>query len=335
MEPDDLDERIPVPTLSRSETFPRSPPLKHYRGRGPPTARPLAAPKLDLEEEIPVRPRRDRDLARRFERPAPRESTPREIRRRGSERPRGREREPIDEPVREPKRDDDDDDFYDDDYDGYDLDEDGEYRGSVEDLDRGPRRRRRGHGGSRRRDETVVPPSPQTAPHGYDRAAKTADYISDVSKARGVRGSSMERRLADRFSPQRTTHGPARNSSAHSHGHKHQHDIAPMSPLVPMAPPMVPPAPSPLARRHTAEDDMYNMVRTRPADMALLGRGRHEYVEDIPTRRHSDEMLTAQSAMAGLNSAGRGMSRVIEWMEHVEPGPPEEEAPAPRRRLHF
>ena len=340
MEPDNLEERIPVPALTRSETFPRSPPLKQYRGRGPPTARPLAPRVLDFEEEVPVRPHRDRrdpDLARRFERLAPRESTPREIRPRGRDRPCGKGRELIDEPVREPLRDDDHD-FYDDDYDGYDFDEDGEYRGSVEDdldldLDRAPQRRRRGHDGFRRGDDTVVPLSPPTAPQGYDRTAKTADYISDVSKARGVRGSSMERRLADRFSPQRAT--PARNAPAHAHPHHPQHELAPMSPMVSMAPPMVPPAPTPLARRHTAEEDMYNMVRTRPSERAVLGRGRHDDLEQIPGRRHSDEMLTAQSAMAGLNGEGRGMSRVIEWMEHVEPGPPEEEAPAHRRRLHY
>lgn len=332
MEPDDLDERIPVPTLTRSETFPRSPPLRQYRGRGPPTTRPLAP--LDFEEEIPVRPHRDRrdpDLARRFERLAPRESTQREITSRGRDRPRGKGRELIDEPVREPLRDDDDYDFYDDDYDGYDFDEDGEYRGSVEDdLDRTPPRRRRGQDGFRRGEDTVVPPSPPAAPQGYDRTAKTADYVSGVSKARGVRGSSMERRLADRFSPQRAT--PRRKAPAHAHSHRPQHELVPMPPMVSMPPPMVPPAPSPIARRHTAEEDMYNMVRARPA---VLGRGQHDYVEQIPSRRHSDEMLTAQSAMAGLNGAGRGMNRVMEWMDHVEPGPPEEEAPAHRRRPHY
>lgn len=82
---------------------------------------------------------------------------------------------------------------------------------------------------------------------------------------------------------------------------------------------------------------MYNMVRARPPG---LGRGHHEYVEEmVPSRRHSDEMLTGakSSAMAGLDAAGRGANRVIEWIRYVQPGPPEEEAPAPmhRRRLPY
>lgn len=313
--------------------------MRQYRGRVPPATRPVAPRALDVEEEIPVRPHRDRrdpDLARRFDRLA-RESTPREAHSRGRDRPRGKGRELIDEPVRELSRDDDDDyDFYDDDYDGYDFDEDGEYRGSVkDDLDRTPQRRRRGYDGFRRGDDTVVPLSPPAAPQGYDRTAKTAGYISDVSKARGVgvRGSSMERRLADRFSPQRAT--PVRNAPARAHPHHPQRELAPMSPMVSMAPPAVPPAPSPITRRHTAEEDLYNMVRARPSERAVLGRGRHDFAEHIPGRRHSDEMLTAQSAMAGLNGAGRGMGRVYEWMEHVEPVPPEEEAPMHRRRIHY
>ena len=79
---------------------------------------------------------------------------------------------------------------------------------------------------------------------------------------------------------------------------------------------------------------MYHMVGARPSERGVLGRARHDYAE-VPIRRHSDEMLAAKSAMAGLNGAGRGMGRVMEWMEHVEPGPPEEEAPVHRRRLHF
>lgn len=312
--------------------------MRQYRGRGPRTARPLAPQALDFEEEIPVRPHRDRrdpDLARRFERLAPREPVAREIHSRARDRPRGKGRGVIDELVRGPLRDDDDYDLYDDDYDGYDFDEDGEYRGSVEDdFERTPQRRRRGHDGFRRGDDTVVPSSPPAAAQGFDRTAKTADYISDVSKARGVRGSSMERRLADRFSPQRAT--PRRNAPAQAHSHHPQHELAPMSAMVSMAPPpVVPPAPNPMARRHTAEEDMYNMVRGRASERPVLGRGRHDYLEHIPARRHSDEMLAPQSSMAGLNGAGRGMSRVIEWMAHVQPGPPEEEVPAHRRRIRY
>lgn len=336
--PDDFDDRVPVPTLARSETFPRPSPSRHYRGSEPPTAPPLAPRVLEFDDEIPVRPvrdYRDRGLAKRFERLTPRDIAPPEVNPRARERPRGRERGLIDEPVREAMRDDESYD-YDDDYDGYDFDEDGEYRGSGgDDISFGPPRRRRRGGGFGRGDETVVPISPPpTAPHAYDRGARTADYISDVSKARGVRGSSMERRLADRFSSQRAAQGPPPpQSPTRGHPHHPPHGIAPMSPMMSLPPaplPMAPMAPAPLARRHTAEEDMYGMVGPP------LGRGPPPYMEEMmPGRRHSDETLAAKSAMAGLNGVGRGMNRVVEWMTHVQPGPPDDEVPGQRRRLHY
>jgi hypothetical protein len=366
MEPEEVDH-TPVPTLSRSETFPRSRPSRRRRGSEvPPDALPLATREHSFEDEMLVRRSHDhrgRDLALRFERVPPAQDT----RAREREGARGLERELVDESVRGHMNDDDYD--YDDD-DGYDFDDDDDIRGSVgDDLGYTSRRRRRDHDDYQMGDETVIPSSPLSAapPHGFDRTARTADYISDVSRARGVRGSSMERRLAERFAPQRTAQAtPLPQSPILGHPRHAQHGIPPMSPMMAMVPsqhmPIAPPAPTPPARRHTAEEDLFNMVRGTTRGPPMVSRvgpapggpgpgwSRHEYGEEMmvggggggahgpPTRRYSDEMLAAaaaaaKSTMAGLDGPGRGMNRVYDWMNYVAPGPPPDVDGMQRRRL--
>ncbi len=51
------------------------------------------------------------------------------------------------------------------------------------------------------------PPAPTAppAPSSFDKTNSSADYVSGVNRARGVRASSMERRLADRFNTDHRT----------------------------------------------------------------------------------------------------------------------------------
>lgn len=398
IEPYDDFDTVPVPTLARSETFPMTPTYRNGSSRFVP---PMTAPPLgrrgasDLDDEVfghsvhSAHEYRERDLAARFER----HSTPRDHRYRERSHSHLRPRDAFEDNHRvmmEDEHDDDDDD------DGYDYDDDDDYRGLAgvdEALAISPRRRRRvgggagagaggggggGGGDDYMRGGTVVPPAPPTVPHGYeapgvphgfDRSTRTAaDYISDVSKARGVRGSSMERRLADRFSPQRGVPHPQLQPLHHMPPHIHQqHPPSPLSPLMPMGgphghghgplPPHVPMMPPPvpavptLMRRHTGDEDAFNMGRgARAPERAGPGRSsRHEYPEEAMMhapmthrRRHSDDGVTPRSTMAGLTGAGRGMNRVYEWRNYVEPGLPgsaeESMAPAPtptRQRLHY
>lgn len=281
-----------------------------------------------------------------------------------------------------------------DDDDGYDYDDDDDYRrppGAFEEsLGLSPRRRRRkGGADDYMRGGTIVPPAPPTVPHGYEPSgvalshshgfdrgvAKTADYVSEVNKARGSRSSHFDRRLADRFSPQRANQVPPLQSLHHMPHINHSFPPAPLSPLMGMGPlhgvahglppgavppphmgmmpppvpqvPQAPPVPAPLMRRHTGDEEAFASMLRGGGRMAGAGRGnggRHEYGAAPETmthrRRHSDEGITPRSMMAGLTGLGRGMDRVYEWRNYVEPGSPEVEqaTPAPmppRQRLPF
>ena len=202
------------------------------------------------------------------------------------------------------------------------------------------------------------PPPPQQQHLPSDRVNSGTDYVSGVNRARGVRASSLERRLAERFdsglrkSPMRKTAPPPLSQHAPTLSPPHTMPMAPM-------PPPAAPMPVPVLRRHTMEEDLYNNARsTRPSERVVPGRVRHDYESEAAVhaplsrrrRNHSthstprnhhhrhqerqSRLLPAQetpeppktSALAGLAGTGKGMNRVSEWRTHVRPGSPDEEA---------
>ncbi|KAI0537575.1 hypothetical protein GGR58DRAFT_470978 [Xylaria digitata] len=176
----------------------------------------------------------------------------------------------------------------------------------------------------------LVPLPPPSATH--ERPNSGTNYVSGVNKARGVRGSSMERRLADRFSEQRQNFSPHHRSFGH-----------PIPP--PSAPPMgmgLPPlhqppmVPSPISRRHTMDDDMYDIpFDPRYASHAIPRRAAaHTYMDDFAVhgpmgrRRYRQMEPPKPSELAGLTGPGSGMNRVFEWVNHVDPYPPDNQTVA-------
>lgn len=214
----------------------------------------------------------------------------------------------------------------------------------------------------RRRPETViVPPSPHTAPGGgghqhqqhssYDRTTSGGtDYISGVHRARGMRASSMERRLAERFnselrgSPGHRSTGPPVLTSAATM------PIMPHSMTMSMGGPMVHPAGiTPVRRRHTMEEEMYASTHhSSPRSAPRPGSGHRtklhhrddDFTVEVPSpaplaRRSVRQKLregggrgrdgeVPDSTLAGLTGPGRGMGRVGEWVNYIEPGLPED-----------
>jgi hypothetical protein len=164
----------------------------------------------------------------------------------------------------------------------------------------------------------VPPPPPSAAP---ERANSGANYVSGVKKARGVRASSMERRLADRFSEQRQPPMPTH----HSFGPPHPAYSMGMG-FGPPPPPQPPMVPSPISRRHTMDDDMYDLPPNPffPGP-PLARRPTHDYMDDFaiyppPSRRRYRDMKPPRpSELAGLTGPGSGMNRVYEWRNHVDP----------------
>ncbi|KAI0416890.1 hypothetical protein F5X98DRAFT_170293 [Xylaria grammica] len=191
----------------------------------------------------------------------------------------------------------------------------------------------------RRRAHSVVVPSvrPPAVPLPppsltLERPNSGANYVSGVNKARGVRSSSMERRLADRFSEQRQNF----NSHHRSFGQSIPPPTAPPMGMVPPPlhqPPMVQ---SPISRRHTMDDDMYDMpFDPRYASHAIPRRATtHPYMDDFAVhapmgRRRYRQMEPAKpSELAGLTGPGSGMNRVFEWVNHVDPYPPDNQTVA-------
>lgn len=174
-------------------------------------------------------------------------------------------------------------DRYDDDYD--DDDEDNDYQGRIGDIHGiGQQAGHHMNDDYRRRPETiVVPAAPHTEPRGvpqqppYDRTTSGGtDYVSGVHRARGVRASSMERRLADRFN------SDLRNSPTRTAAHRGPPPPPPMlqtaATMPTMPKPMMPPqmvsvdmghyqSPigiAPLHRRHTMEEELYTSQTSPP-----------------------------------------------------------------------
>ncbi|KAI2635996.1 hypothetical protein GGS21DRAFT_538878 [Xylaria nigripes] len=171
-------------------------------------------------------------------------------------------------------------------------------------------------------------PPPSVVP---ERANSGVNYVSGVNKARGVRSSSMERRLADRFSEQR--HGPALHTRPFS-----QHFSSLPVPPIGMAPPpsQAPMPPASISRRHTMDNDVYEMPFDSRYSAAPVPRrtSTREFMDDfdvhapIGRRRVRQVVPPPPSALAGLTGAGNGMNRVNEWMDHVDPYPPENQTVA-------
>ncbi|KAI0555307.1 hypothetical protein F4679DRAFT_578693 [Xylaria curta] len=192
----------------------------------------------------------------------------------------------------------------------------------------------------RRSHSTIVPPVPPPAvplpPASVtlERPKSGANYVSGVNKARGVRGSSMERRLADRFSDQRQTFNP-------HHRPFGQHVPPPTAPPLGMGmgPPLPHQAPlvaSPISRRHTMDDDMYDIpFDPRYAPPSLPRRATaHAYMDDFAVdapmgrQRYRQMEPPRPSELAGLTGPGSGMNRVFEWRNHVDPYPPDSQTVA-------
>lgn len=172
-----------------------------------------------------------------------------------------------------------------------------------------------------------------------------ADYVTDVGRARGGRGDSMERRLADRLSEARSGMGM-------------RPGMAPMPPPMrspPRSPPMGPAAdmgigmgmgmgmgmgaaPAPPGRglrQHSIEQELYNGAAHTPRPERVVGGRIPRAYEDEAevhsprSRRRAREERPRSSDMAGLSGhGGQGMNRVSQWRSFVEPGVPEGESTA-------
>ncbi|KAI5921662.1 hypothetical protein F4810DRAFT_327121 [Camillea tinctor] len=182
-------------------------------------------------------------------------------------------------------------------------------------------------GDNYRRAQSVITPqhAPAAAMPSFERANSTVtDYVTGINRSRGVRASSMER-LADRFEQRQGT------SPTH---HSFHHPIPPpphpprsMGPPPPPQPPGMPGMSSNGLRRPTMEGEMYDsMQNPRLAErMAPRRAATQDYMDDMamypPTgrRRHREREPPRDSVMAGLTGQGRGMSRVSEWRNYVEP----------------
>lgn len=238
-------------------------------------------------------------------------------------------------------------DRYDDDYD--DNDDDDDYNGRIGDIHGiGHQAGHHMNDDYRRRPETiVVPPAPHTEPRGapqqspYDRTtAGGTDYVSGVHRARGVRASSMERRLADRFNSDLRT-APMRTAA---------HRGPPLPPPmlqtaatmpimptmpVPMVPPQMvpmgmghhhsPPSIAPVHRRSTMEDELFNRHTSPPriagpqprpsAGMTRVHRRTDDFEED-------DQMVT-QGPFTATGSPRRSGRHRREARQHLrEPDEP-------------
>lgn len=186
-----------------------------------------------------------------------------------------------------------------------------------------------------RSHSTIVPPvavpsAPSAPTIAHERPNAGGNYVSGLSKARGMRASSMERRLADRFSEQRQ--GFATPPPPRPFG---QPPTAPPLGMgaLPHQPPLVP---SPISRRHTIDNDMYDSpFDPRYGAHAIPRRApTHGYMDDFAVhpslgRQRFPQMEPPRpSELAGLTGPGSGMNRVFEWRNHVETYPPDNQTVA-------
>lgn len=178
------------------------------------------------------------------------------------------------------------------------------------------------------------PPAPPMTP--FERSNSVANYVSGVNRARGLRGTSIDR-LADRFSEQRQGGSPIHRSFGNPIAHAG-------SPAMAMGPPPPPAGPGPmLMRHHTMDDEIFSSPRGIRVSERMVPRratldymdegdvyapqgGRRRYQERERERergREREPEAPKDSVLAGLTGPGRGLNRVVEWSRHVEPGLPD------------
>ncbi|RYP53925.1 hypothetical protein DL768_001237 [Monosporascus sp. mg162] len=176
----------------------------------------------------------------------------------------------------------------------------------------------------RNRSQSLVQPA--AAPLAtFERTSSAVDYVAGVNRARGVRGTSIDR-LADRFSEQR--------QGSSSPMHRPFGNALPPPPVPPLT--MSPPPPShappavPLMRSRTLDDEMFNSPRSiRGSGRIILRRTTHDYADEVDVhtlasrRRFREPEPPKDSVLAGFTGPGRGTNRVFEWSKHVEPGLPD------------
>ncbi|KND88707.1 E3 ubiquitin-protein ligase itt1 [Tolypocladium ophioglossoides CBS 100239] len=150
-----------------------------------------------------------------------------------------------------------------------------------------------------------------------------ADYVADVGRARGGRGDSMERRLADRLSESRSGIGMRPGMAS----------MAPAMRSPPRSPPMGAAPQGRALRQHSIEEELYNTAARAPrSERVAGGRISRAYEDEVElhsprSRRRAREERPKSSDMAGLNGrGGQGMDRVSQWRSFVEPGVPEGES---------
>ncbi|RYP06431.1 hypothetical protein DL764_003167 [Monosporascus ibericus] len=176
----------------------------------------------------------------------------------------------------------------------------------------------------RHRSQSLVQPAaaPLTA---FERTNPAADYVAGVNRARGVRGTSIDR-LADRFSEQR------QGGSSPMHRPFGNPLPPPALPPLTMSPPPPSHAPPPvqLMRSQTLDDEMFSSPRSiRGSERIIPRRATHDYANEVDVhtlasrQRFREPEPPKDSVLAGFTGPGRGMNRVFEWSKHVEPGLPD------------
>lgn len=187
---------------------------------------------------------------------------------------------------------------------------------------------------------------PPAGPAAYERphaGGAGGDYLVGVSKARGVRGGSMERRLADRFSEHRGATGTRSEIGPPMAPPLSPHMGSPVMPGLP--PPMgMPPqiGPPPIGPHMPDDGMMYTLSGMRSSPRRVIVEEEHDYNDDDDDdelyndrrggggrrRRVQRREEPKSSTLAGLSGQGQGMGRVGGWLNYVEPGDPEESGAA-------
>ncbi|KFH42958.1 hypothetical protein ACRE_063360 [Hapsidospora chrysogenum ATCC 11550] len=210
------------------------------------------------------------------------------------------------------------------------------------------------HSSGRNRARVRVKPSSATGV--YDRRAgyrtpprdicDRASHGPEASQARGARGGSMERRLAERLSegrkqrfspmPDMVMGYPPQSMNAH------MGVVPPVLPPPPMG--TYPPTRMPMGMAAAAgSPPMMASPQHHPFGGGLPSHGPPPMHHAPPMlmgeyapmpggggairRRDSGGSAPRSSSMAGLNAQGSGLSRVFEWRNFVPPGVPDSDGP--------
>ncbi|KAI9171088.1 ATP-dependent RNA helicase DEAH12, chloroplastic [Paramyrothecium foliicola] len=192
----------------------------------------------------------------------------------------------------------------------------------------------------RARRRMAAPSPPPAAPIMLDRGP---GYVGEVNRARGVRATSQERRLADRFSESRYGMGPRTGMGSPMSAHGFSPMRVPPPPVglppmgmamsMPMSMSVPPPPPVPMMPPHSMRPEMYHSVHGTPPEhmmgvpwMPPFYGDDYEGLSPRSRRPGRDDLEPPRSStLAGLTGLGSGMNRVYEWRNFVEPGVPEDE----------